>query len=147
MPITRELISTSKLLSCVTPTAGAAGTTAINGSIIDSKDFSGLLFMVHFGAIVALAVTSIKLQAGAQPNLSDAADIAGTNQVVADTADDTLFYIDIVNPTFRYWRLVVSRATQNATVQASVLLYGGRGAPATQVAAGETWLSPAAGTA
>ena len=43
---------------------------------------------------------------------------------IADDDDNKVFYLDIKRPQLRYGRLVVSRATQNATVSAVAVLYG-----------------------
>jgi hypothetical protein len=129
------LIKSSKLLSAVTPTAGAAGTSVINGTIIDCAGFNGCLIAVHMGTIVSGAVTSIKAQSGNDSGLSDAADIAGTSQSIADTDDDKVFYIDVARGQKRYLKVVISRATQNATLSAVYVLYNARAIPATQDAA------------
>jgi hypothetical protein len=127
--------SVTRFESSITPTAGAAGTTAINGSIIDTKGAQGVLFLTRFGAITAGAATSIKLQHGDAANLSDAADVAGSNQTVADTDDGKLFVTDYRKPQKRYVRLVVSRATQNAVVATSeALAYNLTSNPPTQPA-------------
>ncbi len=131
----RPMMKSAKLLSAVTPTAGAAGATSINGSIIDCSGFDGCAIAVHFGAIVAGAATSIKAQAGNDSGLSDAADIAGTSVTIADTDDDKVFYIDVQRPQKQYLRLVVSRATQNATLTAVYLLYDSKVEPVSQAAA------------
>lgn len=132
----KQLVPSTKPLSAITPTAGAAGASNINGSIIDLASFEGVLFLLHFGAIVAGAVVSYKVQHGDAANGSDMADIAGTSQAVADTNSDKVFYADVRRTTKRYARLVVSRATQNATVAAVALPYGSREQPVTQTATG-----------
>lgn len=101
--------------------ATAAGTTAINGSVIDMKGFDAVTFIVELGAITAGAVTSIKAQQGAQSNLSDAADLKGTSISIADTDDDKIVALEI-EPTERYCRVVVSRATQNAVVDSGLAI-------------------------
>jgi hypothetical protein len=134
----------------ITPTAGVAGTTDINGSIADMAGFDGILMQVTFGAITAGAVTSIKAQQGQQSGGGDQADLAGTAQTIADTDDDKVFYIDLVGPLERYVRLVVDRGTQNAVVASAVYYkYRERKAPVTHGSgvAGETHISPAEGTA
>jgi hypothetical protein len=131
----RPMIKSGKLLSAVTPTAGAAGATNINGSIIDISGFHGCLIAVHFGTITAGAVTSIKAQVGNDSGLSDAADVTGSSVTVADTDDDKVFYIDVQCSTKQYMRLVVSRATQNAVVAATYLLYDAKNEPVSQAAA------------
>jgi hypothetical protein len=105
-----------KISTAITPTAGAAGTDDINGTIVDMKGWQGLLILVRVGALTTGAVTSIKAQQGAASNLSDAADIEGSNQDIADTDDDETFYMDIPKVAERYVRVVVSRATENAVI-------------------------------
>ena len=142
-----ELIKGSKIVPLVTITAGAAGTSAINSSVIDFADCEGALIMVQTGAIVSGAVTSFKFQGGA--TTSPTTDIEGTNQTIADDDDDKVFYLDIRRPQHRYGRIVISRATQNATVSAVAVLYGCRNQPTAQATgvSGEVWSAPAAGTA
>lgn len=143
-----QLIKKSKIVTLITPTAGAAGTSVINSSVIDFANYEGALIIVPVGAVVANAVTSFKFQGGATS--SPTTDIEGTSQTIADTDDDTVKYLDIRRPAHRYGRIVVSRATQNATIGGAVaILYGGRDRPVTQPAgvAGEATVSPAAGTA
>lgn len=139
-----------KISSAVTPTAGVAGTTAIEGSIVDMSGYEGVLMIVRMGAITTNAVTSIKAQQGAAAAMGDAADLEGTSQTIADSDDDEIFYIDIFRPQERYVRLYVSRATQNAVVaSAEYIQYGPKAAPVTQPTGtnGETHVSPAEGTA
>jgi hypothetical protein len=142
-----ELIKGGKIVPLITITAGAAGTSAINSSVIDFADCEGALIVVQTGPIVAGAVTSFKFQGGATS--SPSTDIEGTAQTIADDDDNEVFYLDIRRPVHRYGRIVVSRATQNATVSAVAILYGSRDKPTTQAAGvtGEVFSSPAAGTA
>lgn len=139
-----------KISTAITPTAGAAGTTDINGTTLDMSGYEGVLMIVRFGAITGSAVTSIKAQQGAESDLSDAADLAGTGQTVADDDDDQTFYIDLYRPTDQYVRVVVDRGTQNAVVaSANYIQYGARKAPVSHGTgvSGETHVSPAEGTA
>lgn len=129
---------------------GAAAATDLTSDIIDMSGFEGVMFIIPFGPIVAGAVTAIRAQQGAASNMSDAADLEGTGQTIADTDDEKTFVIDIRNPEERYLRVVVDRATQNATVGAIIAIqYGAAKTPTT---AGtdvtiETHASPAEGTA
>lgn len=132
--------------------AVAAGTSAVNGAVIDMEGFEGCVFVVTFGAIVSGAVTSIKAQQGAASDLSDAADLANTSVSVADDDDNQIFYLDIYRPTERYIRPVVSRATQNATIDSIMAIqYGPRVKLTTHdamtVGGGEVHAGPAEGTA
>ena len=137
-----------QLLQSQTLILGAAGTTDITGATCDCQRAGGLQIEVVMGAIVAGAVTTIKAQ-GSDDD-STYADLAGTAQTVADDADNKVFYVDIVRPLHRYLKLIVARATQNATVGAALAhKYGPIKAPVTQGTnvSGETHYSPAAGTA
>lgn len=139
-----------KLSSAITPAAGAAGTTDIQGTTLDMSGFEGVLIVVRMGTITAGAATSIKAQQGDASDLSDAADLADTAQTIADDADEKTFYIDLTRPTKRYVRLYVDRATQNAVVaSAHYVQYGTREAPVTHGTnvSGELHVSPDEGTA
>lgn len=144
-----NLIDEIKITQAITVTAGAAGLTLINGAALDMAGFDGVLVAVQFGAIAATAVTSIKMQQDTVVGMGAAADLAGTGQTIADTDDDKLFYIDLRRPLEQFVRLVVSRATANATVAATYYQYRARTKPTVQPAgvAGEKWLSPAEGAA
>jgi len=148
--MTEHLSTAAKLSIAVTPTAGAAGVSAITGATLDMSGFEGVLIVVPFGAIVAGAVTSIKAQRGQIADMSDAADLQGSNQAIADTDDDKTFYIDIHRPAERYVRLMISRGTQNATVGGCTYIqYGAHEAPVTHGSniAGEKFVDAVEGTA
>lgn len=145
-----NLSKNTKISQAITVTAGAAGTSDINGTTLDMSGYDGVLMLITFGAITAGAVTSIKAQQGAASNLSDAADLEGTAQTIADDDDEETFYIDLYRPAERYVRLVVDRATQNAVVaSATYIQYRASKAPTTHGSnvSGETHVSPAEGTA
>lgn len=136
--------------SSITPTAGAAGTSDINGSTIDLFGFNAVLFLVRFGAITTAAVTSLKVQHGDASDLSDAADVEGTSQTVAVADAGEIFAVDIVKPVKRYIRVVVDRGTANAVVaSAEAVLYAPQYAPTSQPSGTnvEAFTSPASGTA
>lgn len=138
----------NKISQCTTTTAGAAGATAINGGSVDMANFEQVTFVIPVGTIVSGAVTSIKAQ-GSNDN-SSFTDLAGTSQTIADTDDDKTYYINVVKPTYRYVRAVVSRATQNATIGGIIGIQSNpRTLPVSHGTnvSGETWVSPAAGTA
>ena len=137
-----------KITQLSTVTAGAAGASSVNSSSIDMANFEQATFIVPFGTIVSTAVTSIKVQ-GSSDN-SSFTDLAGTGVTIADTDDDKTFYVNVVKPTYRYLRCVVSRATANATFGGVLVIQSNpRTMPVTQGTAvsGESWVSPAAGTA
>lgn len=104
-------------IQITTVTAGAAAATAITSTAVDMTGYDGCLFLVPFGAIVSGAVTSLKLTQ-CDTSGGSYADLTGTSQTVADTDDDKTFVVDIQQPLEQFLKVVVSRATQNATVGA-----------------------------
>ncbi len=139
-----------KISQVITPTAGAAATTDINGTTLDMSGFEGVAFIVTMGEITAGAVTSAKVQQDTASGMGTAADLAGTGITIADDDDEQVFVLDVPNPKERYVRLVVDRGTQNAVVASAIAIqYGARLAPTshgTGVTA-ECNVSPAEGTA
>jgi hypothetical protein len=92
-----------------------------------------VLVVVKFAAIAASATTSIKLQSGASSDLSDASDLEGTGQSVADDDDDEIYAIDLYQCRERYIRLVVDKDASNATAESAVYIqYGPHRAAVTQ---------------
>lgn len=138
-----------KIVQAITLAAGAAGTSVINGTPIDLAGYDGVCFVVQVGPITAGGVTSLKVQQDTSIAMGAPADLAGTGQAIADTDDDKVFYADVKAPKEDFVRLVVSRATQPATVSAMAYLYGGRSRPVVHGVnvAGELFVSPAEGAA
>lgn len=134
----------------------AAGATDITDSaVVDMANYEGVRFIVGFGAIVAGAATSVKVQQATAKTsdtaLTSGADLLGSGVTVLDSEDNTLVVSDIIRPRERFVQVHVLRATQNATVDLIVAeLYGARKLPVTQdatVSHAETHASPAEGTA
>jgi hypothetical protein len=131
-------------------TAQAAGTADITSDSVDMTGFHGCMFLVAFGAIVASAVTSVKIQTSSDD--SNWNDLAGSSVTVADTDDNTCALIDVAAPLEQYLRVYVDRGTANSTVDSiHAFQYGAHSEPVTHadlVAAGaELHESPAEGTA
>lgn len=135
--------------------AVAAGVTEVDSSVINMSDFEGVVFQVAFGAIVAGAATTIKIQQGTKSDASDMADVAGSHITVADSADNQIFLTDVyqVDPAAgQYVRCVVTRATQNSTVDSITAIqykprYKVTTQDATTVGGALFMQSPALGTA
>jgi hypothetical protein len=129
----------------------AAGVTDANSDIVDMAGFDAVRFITGYGAITAGALTSQKVQQGAQPNLADAADLAGSGVTVADTDDNKLVIQDLIRPNERYLRVAYDRGTQNAAIDFLIAeLYRAGSEPVTQdatVATAETHVSPFEGMA
>ena len=129
--------------------AGVAATTDITSDEVDMQGCEGVIFVIPFGTITGSAVTSIYAQQDTVTGMGTAADLEGTSQTVADTDDNTTFYIDIVKPRERFVHVIVDRGTQNAVVGSiTAIKYGVRKVPVTQPTgtSGETHVSPAEGT-
>ena len=116
----KNVVLNSKRTRVVNSTA--AGTTAINGSILDMQGFETVVGECLLGALTATQVTSLKAQAGNLANGSDMADLAGAVTANAADADSNkLLVLEVVKPTaFRYLRFVVNRGTANAAVDGVV---------------------------
>lgn len=116
----------------VTTAAGASGTSAITGATADMAGYDGIMAVVTLGPITSGAVTSIKWQQGAAAAMGDAADLLASGQYILDTDDNKVIYSDLLKPQERYVRLMVSRATQAATIGSVVYLkYRSRKRPVT----------------
>lgn len=145
---------TNKIKTTLCKTAVAAGTSDItDATVIDMQGYEGCRFIYSFGAITAGAVTSIAVAALAtSAPTPETDDMAGTGVTVADSADDTLFIIDIYKPRLRYLRPHVQRATQNAVLNCIIAeQYNHAGlmpiAKSSTVTTQELHVSPAQGTA
>lgn len=147
----RQLTQNTK--TSLAKTTVAAGTTDItDATAIDTAGYEGVRFIFSFGAITGSAVTSVaacSLDTSSPTPGTD--DIAGSKITVADTADDTIFILDIHKPVKRYVRPFVKRATQNSVLNSIIAeLYGPDKMPVTKDASvtGQTLLAgPANGTA
>jgi hypothetical protein len=134
----------------ITPTAGAAGTTDIESTIVDTAGYGGVQFVIQLGAITSGAVTSAYVQQNTANSTSGMATLAGTTATIADDDDGQYVVIDVARPAERYVRLVVDRGTQNAVVaSAEYIQYEPIASPVTQPTgtSGELHVSPAEGTA
>lgn len=132
----------------------AAGVTTITPSAgIDMAGWEGCIFVAELGAIVAGAATSVEVHQSSDDGVADAyTALAGSKVTVADTDDNKVAVVTIHRPQERYLKMVVNRATQNATLEGiTAILYGPRVLPVTMTAAqvlgNELHVSPAEGTA
>jgi len=144
-------IDNDKIVIAVTTTNGAAGTSTITSAAVDMNGFRDCCFIVPMGTITAGAVTSIKVQQSSDDGATDTYDdLTGSNQTIADTDDDKVFYVQIGSPQKRYLKLIVSRATQNAVVGSVLaILSNAWNRPVTQGTnvTGESFTTPVEGTA
>src|ERR1043166_376671 len=121
-------------------TRAAAGTTTITPTSIDMKGYDAICVIADFDAVVDGAQPVLKLQQGDQSNGSDAADLkdpAGntiqTDAVTAATSSNTMLMTEAIRPSKRYVTPVLTRATQNVTVNCLIaILYRAASVPTTQ---------------
>ena len=138
----------------MTITAGATGTTDVEGTSIDMQLYNctSICFVLMLGAITSGAATHITVQQSDNTGFSENnEDIAGTKQTIADDKDNTMFIIDVIRPERRFVRLHFDRATQASIGACVAILYGFKELPVTQVAAQvsghEVFTDPVGGTA
>lgn len=119
-----------KLIRVLAPQVAGTGDT-IPTAAVRTRGFSGIEFIVGFGAITATAVTKVKLQ-GSDDNATWS-DIEGSSVTVADTEDGTVVRLEVYKPRTQYVRAAIVRATANAVVDLAVALCNLPGqAPVTQ---------------
>jgi hypothetical protein len=138
-------------VAAILPSAGGAASTALYGAALDMEVYRAdrVLMIVTFGVITAGATMTIKAQTATTSNFASPNDVTGTSQTIADDKDDLTFMIDLIDPSERYVRLAVMRATQTAVVAAAYyLVYNLRGPVVTHTVAGvEVHRDKATGTA
>lgn len=94
----------------------AAGITDPASAEVDSRGYAGLVFEVHVGAMAAGATLDLKLQHSDTTVDGDFADVEGSAVTqLADTKDDKIVEMEIVNPKKRYHRVVFTRGNGGNT--------------------------------
>lgn len=74
--------------------------------------------MVSAAAITTGAVTKVKMQASSDDGSVDAnCDLEGSSVTIADTSDNTMTILEIVNPQKKWLKPVITRGTQNAAFE------------------------------
>lgn len=131
----------------------AAGTSTITpGAGIDMQGFNHCLFLVLLGTITATGVPAIKIQQSDDDGSTDAySDLEDTAYAVTDAEDDEIIAVEIIRPTKRYLKLILTRTTANVVLDGILAILGGaQSHPVTQPATingAEVHVSPAEGTA
>lgn len=115
--------------------AVAAGTTAVNCTVLDMQGFETVMGVCCLNTLTATQVTNLKAQAGNAANGSDMADLVGAvTSNAADADSNKMLILEVVKPTnHRYLRFVVDRGTANAAIDSVVATqYAVHKAPTTQ---------------
>ena len=124
--------------------AAVAGTTALNSSAVDVSPGEAVQFEVIFGAITG--TPSVKVQES-DTGTSGWTDLVGSSQALVATDDQKIVLVDVIQPTGRYLRAVVTRAASSSVVDAIVArVYKTRKRPVEQgstVVAHTTLFAPA----
>lgn len=116
------------LLPDIEPTvlaaATAAGTSDINGNVVDMAGFESVIGIVCLGAVTDTGTLILKAQTGDASDGSDMADISGaTTTIVTESGgnlDNKYIVLDVHKPLKRYARFIIDRGTANAVVEHAV---------------------------
>lgn len=122
--------------------ASAAAQTAVEGSAVDTAGRNGVTFVASFGTVTTASVLTLKAQ-GSDNGTSGWTDLVGSATHTADGTDgnNKVLALDVVRPTKRFIRAVVTRTAANAVVDGVVAVaYGVGSAPVEQ---GDTVLDAA----
>lgn len=129
----------------------AAGSSNATSDIIDTAGYRCITFIACFGAIVTGGVQGIKVQQDTDVAGGTMADLLGSASAATDAQDGLCLVSEIVDPLERYLRVVITRATQNSTVDSLIaILSSGRSRPVTSdatVIRREVFTAPLEGTA
>ena len=128
-----------------------AGTTAVTPSAgVDVQGYNSVAFLVLLGTITSTGVPSIKVQQSDDNGSADAFDdLAGSAFATNDTQSNGIIAVEIMRPTKRYLRVVVTRATANVVLDGIVaILSNPMAVPITPATLGnEVHVTPLEGTA
>ncbi len=110
--------------------AYASGTATRNGAILDMTGYEGVVAIAVNATLASSAVGDIHWEQGAESDLSDAADLEGTAIAIADDDDDQIFGSELIRPTDRYVRAVITKDASHAQAETVIYIrYGSRKDP------------------
>lgn len=126
----------------------AAATSDRNSEVIDTAGYGGCCIVVQHATIAAGSVMNIYLTssdaASDENTLTTGANVATSNQAVADTDDDTVKYFDFI-PEKRYYQVVFDKDASNLAAESAIaFLYNAKSRPVTQ-ASGNTTIGEGVG--
>lgn len=129
----------------------ASGTATRNGATLDMAGFESVMVVMTLATIAASAVGDIHMEQDSASGFGTGADLAGTAIAVAADDDNQIFIIDLVKPTERYVRAVVTKNGSNAQAESVVYIqYSGKKRPEVNAVADtvsyELHVTPAEGT-
>jgi hypothetical protein len=112
----------------------AAGSTVHNYEAVDMSGYDGAMFIVTVSTFTTASVTNAHAEMSATSSFASASDIAGSavNFLSTEYSADVSGVIDIYRPEQRWVRLVLDRATANASIASPIILqYNANKLPAT----------------
>jgi len=129
----------------------AAGTTTITPTAgIDMQGFNSCLFLTMLGTVTSTGVPAIKVQQSSDDGATDAySDLEASAFAATDTDDDKIIAVEVMRPTKRYLKLILTRTTANVVLDGIVAILGNpQVVPVTQSTIGnEVLVAPNEGTA
>jgi predicted cobalt transporter CbtA len=114
--------------------ATAAGTSDINGTVVDMQGFAGVICIAALGALTATQVTKLIAESSTVIDGSgDAFAQIATTTAAADADGTKLFVLEVWAPRERFIRFTVDRGTANAVLDSLVVIkYRAQIVPTTQ---------------
>lgn len=113
--------------------AAAAGTSDLDGTVVDMQGYDGVLFIYGVGALTATQVTKLVAKQDVASGGAFTALTGADSGAMADGDGNKLLMLDVFRPTKRYVRPTLDRGTANAVVDFGIaILYRGSKAPVTQ---------------
>lgn len=131
--------------------ASAAADRKLPLTGVDTKNFTGIFFLIKWATIAVGAVTSVKLQHSDTTTDGDFTDVATSLQAVVDSDDNKITIIEALELTKRYYRILIDKDAVNATAESAVAgLTGAHKLPVSQASevlfGGELITNPQTGT-
>jgi len=140
-----NLSSRVKITKCADYTG--AGTSDVEGTILDMSGYEGVLFIASFGT--PAANNTLHAQQDTDVAGGAMADLLGTSVGVGASDEDV--WLDVHKPRERYVRAVADRGTSTTLECLIAIQYGARNMPVDNAVAGtihgEQHTSPIEGTA
>ena len=118
-----QFVPNFRIVEAIAQGNRSAGSSNVNGVSLDCQNDSCVVALVEFGAITAGAVTSLQWEGSDDGSTWAALD--SMNTPVAADDDNQYFVTELHKPLNRYNRIVVRRATQNATIRSAQYIVGG----------------------
>lgn len=113
----------------------SAGTSDVTTSVVDMTGYDEVTFVAHLGTVVDAAVITLTTKMNTANSTSGATTITNgaSTALTASTSSNLDIAVNVAKPTQRYVFAVLTRATQNVTVQCiDAILSKATGVPVTQ---------------